>query len=84
MLKVIKDGKEYFYDHVEKVTTVVNLERDKQYIFIQEEGVIVIWKVIDKFGGTEDLNKAINDLNNYYKKHHSRCLDTMQKKLLSL
>jgi len=84
MFKVIEDGKEYFYDHVEKVTTIVNLERDKQYIFIQEEGVIVIWKVIDKFGGTEDLDKAIRSLNNYYKKHHCRHLDSMQKKLLSL
>lgn len=77
-------GQEERYEFVEKVTKVAELEQDKQYIFVQEEDCIVIWKVVETIGGPSDLHNAINDLNEYYKKHYSRAFDLMIKKLLSL
>ena len=84
MLKLVEDKKETFYESITKISTVSDLKKDKQYIFVQEEGYIAIWQVTDKFGGLMDVKNAVKDLDNYYKKTLGRTFDLMQKKLVSL
>lgn len=84
MYKVIDDGKEYYYNNIQLVTSVADLTCNAQYIFVQEDRAIVIWKVAHTNCEKMFPEMAAQDLIDYYKRHHDRNFDNMIKKLVSL
>ena len=90
MYKLIdEDGKEHFYDSINKITSVVDLKQGFHYILVQEENRIVIWQATNnesEFLLTEHwpMEQVTSDLTDYYKRSLGRNFDSMQKKLLHL
>jgi len=86
MYKLIdENGQEHFYHTVNRISSVVDLKPNFQYIFVQEENNIVIWQVVNDEGlWLWSMKDVTNDLTDYYKKTYDRCFDTMHKKVLHL
>jgi uncharacterized protein YrzB (UPF0473 family) len=86
MYKLIdENGQEHFYHSVNKISSLVDLKRNFQYVFVQEKGQIVIWQVVNDNGAALwSMKEVTDDLTDYYKRVHDRNFDTMFKMLLCL
>ena len=84
MYKVTDENLNTFtYENIEKIKTVSDLKKGHQYIFVQEEEGIVIWRAINEIKDVFPKDAA-KDLKDYYKRFHDRGFDIMTKVLLSL